>query len=201
MTTQHTPEVARSKNSVRRVGVFCGSSLGHDSLYAEFAGALGLALAESGIGIVYGGGKVGLMGRVADAALAAKGEVVGVIPRSLFKPGIVHPGLTATRVSTDLLSRKRLMAELADCFLVLPGGLGTLDEALEMLTWRQLRIHEKPVALVDPDGFFNPLLDALRHMTDRGFVQAIELERLAVLGDVPAASKWVSRQCAQAAGS
>lgn len=153
-----------------RVAVFLGSSIGSRPEYAEAAAAFGASLAQAGVGIVYGGASVGLMGTMADAALAVGGEVIGVIPGSLFAAEIPHPGLTRMEVVSTMHERKALMAGLADGFAALPGGLGTLDELFEILTWRQIGLHAKPVALVDVGGFWDPLARLLDQLAEGGFV-------------------------------
>jgi uncharacterized protein (TIGR00730 family) len=155
-----------------RVAVFCGSSAGRESRYAAAAAAFGRGLAAAGVGIVCGGASVGLMGVLADAALAAGGEVIGVIPGGLFAAEVPHQGLTQLQVVASMHERKAVMADLADAFAALPGGLGTLDELFEVLTWRQLGLHAKPVALVDVDGFWEPLAEMLDGLTAEGFVPA-----------------------------
>ena len=142
---------------MQAVCVFCGSSVGSRLIYSEAARRLGTVVAERGLHLVYGGGKVGLMGLLADAALAAGGQVTGIIPKALLKKEIGHEGLTNLRVVDSMHERKMLMAELSDGFVALPGGYGTLEEVLEVLSWAQLSIHEKPCALLDVDGFFGPL--------------------------------------------
>ena len=134
--------------------MFCGASSGRSASYGDAARAFGAAAASRGVGVVYGGGRVGLMGAVADGALAAGGEVVGVIPQTLVDRELAHGGLTELHVVGSLHERKALMAELADGFAALPGGFGTLDELLEQLTWSQLGLHAKPVGLLDVDGFW-----------------------------------------------
>lgn len=150
--------------------MFLGSSTGRDPRFAATAAEFGTALAAAGVGIVYGGASVGLMGVLADAALAAGGEVIGVIPGELFAAEVPHPGLTRMEVVTTMHERKALMAELADCFAALPGGLGTLDELIEILTWQQIGLHAKPVALVDPGGFWAPLAGLVSALAASGFV-------------------------------
>jgi len=168
---------------VRRVCVFCGASSGRLQAYAESARAFGHAAAERGVGIVYGGGKVGLMGAVADGALAAGGEVIGVIPESLVERELAHDGLTKLHVVASLHERKAKLAELADGFVALPGGFGTLDELMEQLTWSQLGLHEKPVGLLDVEGYWRPLVAFARHATEEGFVREADLAAIAVAGD------------------
>jgi uncharacterized protein (TIGR00730 family) len=166
-----------------RVAVFCGSSAGRESRYAAAAADFGRRLAEAGVGIVYGGASVGLMGVLADAALAAGGEVIGVIPGGLFTAEVPHQGLTRLQVVTSMHERKAMMASLADAFAALPGGLGTLDELFEILTWRQLGLHDKPVALVDVAGFWAPLAVLLDALTSAGFVPPAARASLARVAD------------------
>lgn len=154
-----------------RICVFCGSSPGTDPNYLEQATALGALLAERGIGLVYGGASIGTMGAVADGALAAGGEVVGVIPEHLSRVEISHPGLTELHVVADMHERKAKMAALADGFLALPGGMGTLEELFEIWTWAQLGLHTKPLGLVDVGGFYRPLWTFVEHMVTEGFVR------------------------------
>jgi uncharacterized protein (TIGR00730 family) len=155
-----------------RVAVFLGSSAGRQPEYAVAAADFGRQLARAGVGIVYGGASVGMMGALADAALAEGGEVIGVIPGGLFAAEIPHPGLTRLEVVGTMHERKALMAALADGFAALPGGLGTLDELFEILTWQQIGLHAKPVALVDVGGFWGPLTLMLDALTAAGFVPA-----------------------------
>ena len=154
------------------IGIFCGSSSRVAPAHLEAATALGRTIAEHGHRIVYGGGNIGLMGLVADAALAAGGEVVGVIPRFLVDLEVAHRGLTELRVVETMHERKRAMANLADGFVVLPGGFGTLEEAIEIVTWRQLRLHEKPVVFLDVAEFWRPLVALVDHMIAEGFAHA-----------------------------
>jgi hypothetical protein len=144
---------------------------------------LGSALARLGLGLVYGGGRVGLMGALADAALAGGGEVIGVIPQELVDRELAHSGLTELRVVASLHERKALMAELADGFVALPGGFGTLDELLEQLTWSQLGLHAKPIGLYDVEDYWRPLIALARHATKEGFVREADLAAIAVGGD------------------
>jgi uncharacterized protein (TIGR00730 family) len=168
---------------VRRVCVFCGASSGRLPDYAEAARAFGAAAAAHGLGIVYGGGRVGLMGAVADAALAGGGEVIGVIPQELVDRELAHGGLSELRVVGSLHERKALMAELSDGFVALPGGFGTLDELLEQLTWSQLGLHEKPIGLLDVEEYWRPLIALARHATEEGFVRESDLGAIAVGAD------------------
>ena len=155
-----------------RICVFCGSSMGLSPRYAQEAAALGKLLADRGIGLVYGGASVGTMGVVADAALAAGGEVIGVIPEALSSVEISHAGLSELHVVADMHERKAKMAELSDGFLALPGGAGTLEELFEVWTWAQLGLHGKPIGLVDVDGYYGKLVEFADHMVAEGFVSA-----------------------------
>ncbi len=159
---------ARRLNSVC---VFCGSSPGRDPRFAQAARATGALLARRGIALVYGGGHIGVMGEVADAALAAGGRVTGVIPQHLMRPEVAHLGLSELIVVDSMHQRKRLMADRADAFLVLPGGYGTLDETFEMVTWLQLGLQHKPLVLVNVGGYFDSLLQWLQLAVDSGFVR------------------------------
>ena len=155
-----------------RIAVYLGSSPGRQPEFSAAAAQTGHALAEAGLGIVYGGASVGLMGALADAALEAGGEVIGVIPDGLFAVEVAHRGLTRLEVVSSMHARKARMAELADGFAALPGGLGTLEELLEVLTWQQLRLHRKPVALLDVGGFWDGLLGFVDSQVEHGFVPA-----------------------------
>jgi uncharacterized protein (TIGR00730 family) len=155
---------------LRRICVFCGASPGRDPRYAQAATLVGSSLAERGIELVYGGGAVGLMGALADGALAAGGRVTGVIPAGLVERELAHKGVTELRVVTTLHERKAVMAERSDAFLALPGGLGTLEELAEVLSWAQLGLHAKPVGALDVGGFFGPLMAHLDHAEREGFV-------------------------------
>lgn len=152
------------------VCVFCGSSEGSRPVYLEAAREMGAEVARRGLTLVYGGGKVGLMGAVSGAALAAGGEVIGVIPESLVAREIAHAGLTKLHVVGSMHERKEIMAGLSDGFVALPGGYGTLEEFFEALSWAQLSIHEKPCALLDVNGFWEPLAALLDHAVAEGFV-------------------------------
>lgn len=154
---------------MRRVCVFSGSRPGARPSYAEAARDLGRRIARAGMGFVYGGASVGLMREAADAALAEGGEVVGVIPRALVDREIAHPGLTELRVVDSMHARKAIMSELADGFVALPGGFGTLDELFEIVTWAQLGLHGKPVGLLDVDGFWRPVVGLIDHLVAEGF--------------------------------
>jgi uncharacterized protein (TIGR00730 family) len=156
--------------SFGRVCVYAGSAAGASPAYAEATRALARGIVAQGGGVVYGGGSLGLMGVLADAALEAGGEVTGVIPRFLDDREVGHHGVTDLRVVETMHERKMLMADLADAFVVLPGGIGTLEEIVEMLSWSQLGLHRKPMGLLDTDGFWAPLVALLDHMTTERFV-------------------------------
>jgi uncharacterized protein (TIGR00730 family) len=166
------------------VCVFCGASTGRDPAHAVFAGEVGEGLARRGIGLVYGGGRVGLMGALADGALRAGGEVHGVIPQALVDRELAHSGVTELHVVDTLHARKARMAELSDAFVALPGGLGTLEELAEVLSWAQLGLHAKPVGLLDPNGYFEPLLAFLDRAVAEGFLAAAQRQLLTVARDL-----------------
>jgi uncharacterized protein (TIGR00730 family) len=168
-----------------RLAVFTGSSFGSSAAYAEAASLLGTHLAVHGIGVVYGGGHVGLMGVVADAAMAAGGEVIGVIPQGLADRELAHHGLTRLEVVETMHERKALMADLSDGFVAVPGGAGTWEEFFEAWTWLQLGIHAKPVCLYDVNGFWQPLSASIDAMVDQGFVSAASRDSI-VMADEPA---------------
>jgi uncharacterized protein (TIGR00730 family) len=155
---------------LRSLCVFCGSSTGHEPAYTEAARTLGRMLATSGKRLVFGGGRVGLMGEVANAALAAGGEAIGVIPNSLVEREIAHTGLTDLRVVGSMHERKAMMSDLSDGFVALPGGTGTLEEFFEVLTWAQLGEHAKPCGLLNVAGYYDPLLSVFDHMVGKGFL-------------------------------
>jgi uncharacterized protein (TIGR00730 family) len=171
---------------MKRIVVFCGSSPGLRPEYTQRAAELGRLLAERDIGVVYGGASVGMMAAVADAALSAGGEVVGVIPRRLLEAEIAHAGLSELRIVESMHERKAMMAELSDAVIALPGGSGTLDELFEMFTWRQLGLHRKPIGLLDVADYWNGLLAMLDHMVDERFLRAEHRDTLLVDRD-PAA--------------
>jgi uncharacterized protein (TIGR00730 family) len=155
---------------MKTVCVFCGSNDGARETYREVAESIGARLARAGIRVVYGGGSCGLMGAVADAALAAGGEVVGVIPKAIQRREVAHGGVSELRVVKSMHERKAMMTELSDGFLALPGGLGTLEELFEVLSWSQLGIHTKPIGLLNVGGYFDPLLEFLDRARDERFL-------------------------------
>ena len=158
-------------SGIKSVAVFCGSRVGIDPAFAEAMRVLGRGLAQAGIRLVYGGGRIGLMGILADATVAAGGQVAGVIPDFLQRLEVAHSGLTELIVTDTMHSRKARMAELADAFVAMPGGLGTLDETIEIITWRQLRLHDKPILICDVNGSARPLLAALEASVAMGFAR------------------------------
>lgn len=180
--------------NIRRLCVYCGSSGAVDRQYREAAAELGVRLAASGIGLVYGGGRVGLMGLLADAALAGGGEVIGIIPSRLRDAELAHPGATELVVVQSMHERKRVMAERADAFAVLPGGIGTLDEMFEILSWKQLGLHNKPILLADIAGYWAPLRALLDEIVTKGFARAQARELLRVVPTVAALMAVLSKE-------
>jgi hypothetical protein len=172
--------MANQERSCRRVAVYCGSANGSHPAFRAEAAALGTAIGAAGLGLVYGGANVGLMGAVADAALAAGAEVIGVLPQVLAGKEIAHVGLTALEMVPTMHERKARMAELADAFLVLPGGYGTLDELMEAVTWAQLGLHAKPCILINTAGYWNGLLAFLDSTVTAGFLRAENRQLLLV---------------------
>jgi len=156
---------------VKRIAVYCGSATPADPRYIALAGEVGRSLAKRGIGVVYGGGRLGLMGAVADAALAAGGEVIGVIPEAMVDREVAHTGCTELHVVPGMHERKLAFTRLADGFLTLPGGVGTMDELWEAVSWAQLGYHAKPVGLLNAFGFYDGLLAFNRHMAETGFIR------------------------------
>jgi uncharacterized protein (TIGR00730 family) len=186
---------------VHRICVFCGASPGRSPGYVELAASVGAGLAARDIGLVYGGGRVGLMGAVADAALAAGGEVIGVIPRRLVDRELAHPALTELRIVDTLHERKAVMADLSDAFIALPGGLGTLEELAEVASWAQLDLHAKPIGLLGRDGYWDALLAWLDHAVAEGFLAPDHRRLVAIAPDLdelltrfaawdPPAARW-----------
>ena len=188
---------------MQRICVFAGSNYGNRPEYRQAAQALGQELAARGLGLVYGGAEVGLMGVIADTVLAHGGEVIGVIPRGLFKREIAHSGLTQLHEVSSMHERKALMADLADGFIALPGGFGTFDELFEITTWAQLGLHNKPIGLLDAAGYFTPLLALITHASTEGFIPprhtdiilhestpSVLLDRFAFYAPVTDVDKW-----------
>jgi uncharacterized protein (TIGR00730 family) len=191
---------------MRSVCVFCGSSAGKDSRFAQAASEFGALLAKEGITLVYGGGHVGLMGILADAVLAGGGKVIGVIPRALWDREVGHRSLTELHVVETMHERKAMMASLAEAFVALPGGLGTFEEIFEVWTWAQLGIHDKPCGFLDVLSYYSPLLTFLDSAVDAGFVRSQHRAMAIVDGDAasllkrmaayeaPRVAKWVTAQ-------
>ena len=169
---------------ITRLCVYCGSAGGLDPRYEAAAWELGEALATAGIELVFGGGRVGLMGVLADAVLTGGGRVVGIIPRRLRDAELAHPGAGELVIVGSMHERKRQMAERADAFAILPGGIGTLDETFEILTWRQLGLHDKPIFLVDVAGYWQPLRDLLDRLSAQGFTASLVPKLLEIVPNV-----------------
>ena len=169
---------------MKRICVFCGANPGSGAVYLQAAAATGAALARAGIGVVYGGAGIGLMGAVADAALAGGGEVIGVIPRNLVEREVAHRGPVDLRVVESMHERKALMADLSDGFIALPGGIGTLEELFEVWTWAHLGLHRKPCALFDVEGFYSGLAAFLGHVDREGFLRQGVRDMLLVDDDI-----------------
>lgn len=169
--TRFSTTLETNGNNVKRLAVYCGSATPADPRYIELARSVGRALAQRGIGVVYGGGKIGLMGAVADSALAAGGEVIGVIPEALVRAEVAHPGLSQMHTVQTMHQRKALFTDLSDGFLTLPGGVGTMDELWEAISWAQLGYHEQPVGLLNAFGFYDHLVAFNGHMAEVGFVR------------------------------
>jgi uncharacterized protein (TIGR00730 family) len=168
---------------MKAVCVYCGSSNGARPVYAEAAKAFGRALVQADLALIYGGGSVGLMGTIADEVLAHGGRAIGVIPELLMNKEVGHKGLTELHVVPDMHQRKKKMADLSDAFVSMPGGVGTFEELFEVYTWAQLRYHEKPVALLNIDNYYDPLLAMLKHTVEEGFMRAPFLDMLQVESD------------------
>lgn len=191
---------------MRRLCVFCGSSVGANPAYADAARAMGELLARRGIGLVYGGGNVGLMGVVADAVMAHRGEVIGVIPQSLADREVAHTGITELRVVDSMHARKAMMAELSDGFVAMPGGVGTFEEFFEVVTWTQLGLHRKPCGLLNVAGFYTPLAAFIDQAVTEGFIKPIHRAAIVVDDDaerllqtlakiqLPSVPKWIGRK-------
>lgn len=169
---------------IQSLCVYCGASAGQQPAYPDAARQLGAGLAHRGIRLIFGGGRIGMMGLLADAALEAGGEVVGVIPEFLHDREVAHQGVTELVMVRDMHERKRRMFEMSDAFASLPGGLGTLEETFEMLTWRQIGLHAKPIYLIDIDGYWQPLVDLIDHIVRRGFAKPSARKLVRVVADV-----------------
>ena len=190
---------------LQRICVFCGSSLGRQPVYAEAARDMGSLFAERGIELVYGGGNLGLMGTIADACLRGGGRVIGVIPKSLVDKEIAHQGLAELRVVNTMHERKAMMADLADAFIALPGGYGTWEEFCEVLTWSQLGLQRKACALLNVNGYYDPLLAMAHHAVEEGFLRDVHRDLVVTDTDpvrlldrlsnytTPIVDKWIDR--------
>ncbi len=171
---------------LRALCVYCGSSEGVDERHVAAASALGKAAAERGVRIVFGGGRVGLMGVMADAALTAGGAVTGIIPRHLMALEVGHEAIDDLRIVATMHERKMLMCDISDAFCILPGGFDTLDETFEIVTWRQLQLHDKPVVLVNLDGFWDPLVSLIEHQAAAGYIRPAHLKLFKVVDSIEA---------------
>lgn len=176
--------VDKSALSMPLVAVYCGSRLGNSEVYEQAARELGLTLAENGLGLVYGGASIGLMGAVADEVIQNGAQAVGVIPTFMLKHEIAHEQLTRLHLTDTMHTRKTVMAEYADAFITLPGGLGTLEEIMEIATWRQLYQHEKPMIILNINGFYDRMIEHLKHTTEQGFMKQEDLDRLVVCNTI-----------------
>ncbi|WP_350562677.1 TIGR00730 family Rossman fold protein [Psychrobacter sp. CAL346-MNA-CIBAN-0220] len=176
--------VDKSTLAMPLVAVYCGSRLGNSDVYEQAARELGSALAENGMGLVYGGASIGLMGAVADEVIKGGAQAVGVIPTFMLKHEIAHQELTRLHLTDTMHTRKTVMAEYADAFITLPGGLGTLEEIMEIATWRQLYQHEKPMIILNINGFYDRLIEHLEHTAEQGFMKQQDLERLVVCNSI-----------------
>lgn len=191
---------------MKAVCVYCGSAIGARPVYAEAAKAFGRALVEADLALVYGGGSVGLMGTIADEVLGLGGRAIGVIPELLMSKEVGHAGLTELHVVADMHERKKKMADLSDAFVSMPGGVGTFEELFEVYTWAQLGYHQKPVALLNIDGFYDPLINLLQHTVDEGFMRQayfdilqVDADPAALIGKLqryepPVADKWAIKR-------
>lgn len=168
---------------MKSIAVYCGASSGADPVYADAARGLARALVEHNIGLVYGGGRVGLMGTIADEVLRLGGEATGVIPKHLVEREVGHAGLTRLFVVKDMHERKAMMSDLADGFIAMPGGMGTLEELFEMVTWAQLGIHAKPIGLLNVNGFYDGLSAFIGHLVETGFVRPAHAELMQLDAD------------------
>ncbi|MEK6217811.1 MAG: TIGR00730 family Rossman fold protein [Psychrobacter sp.] len=176
--------VDKSTLTMPLVAVYCGSRLGNNDVYEQAARELGSALADNGMGLVYGGASIGLMGAVADEVIQGGAEAVGVIPTFMLKHEIAHGQLTRLHLTDTMHTRKTVMAEYADAFIALPGGLGTLEEIMEIATWRQLYQHEKPMIILNINGFYNCMIEHLKYTADQGFMKQEDFDRLVVCNTI-----------------
>ncbi len=190
---------------MQNIAIYCGSSSGTNSVYSDAAHEVGVYLAKNEIKLVYGAGSVGLMGIVADAVLANRGEVIGIIPQFLMDLEVGHTNLTQLHITNNMHDRKKIMCDIADGIIALPGGYGTLDELFEMLTWSQLGLHEMPIGILNVNGFYDPLLAMVQKMVEEGFLKKENQDLIIVDDNIgsligkmksnerPKASKWLGR--------
>lgn len=169
---------------IKSVCVYCGASPGASETFINIARELGRELAERGVRLVYGGGGIGLMGAVADATIAGGGEVLGIIPQHLERAELGHRGLTELKIVDTMHTRKRMMFDQSDAFVILPGGMGTLDETFEIITWRQLGMHDKPIILINHEGYWDPFLGLVDHVIDKGFARPAARQLFSVVAGV-----------------
>jgi len=165
---------------IKKIAVYCGSNNGINLSYRKNAAALGTYLAQNSIGLVYGGGKVGLMGVIADAVLENKGEVIGIMPDHLFKKEVGHKGLTELQIVNTMHERKALIEKLSDAFIAMPGGMGTLDEIVEIFTWSQLNLHTKPFGFYNIENYFDKLFEFFKHMMSERFLHEEHFNRISI---------------------
>jgi len=201
-----TSQNNKKKTKMKRITVFCASSFGTEKIYEEQAIALGKTLAEQDIELVYGGANVGLMGAVADGALNAGGKVIGVLPNFLRSKEIAHLGLTELILVESMHERKTKMNDLCDGVIALPGGFGTLEELFEMLTWAQLGLHKKPIAILNIDGFYDALIELLKVMVEKGLLKDVNASMVLVSDNIedllnkmknyipPTVGKWIDKE-------
>jgi uncharacterized protein (TIGR00730 family) len=194
-----------STKKMKQITIFCGSSLGNEAVFAEQAKILGKKLVEQKIDLVYGAAKIGIMGAIADSVLEAGGKVIGVIPTFLKTKEVAHDGLTQLIVVDTMHQRKTIMNELCDGIIALPGGFGTLEELFEVLTWAQLGLHQKPIGLLNTNGFYDPLIALIQTTVDKGFLKDLDQERLLVSDNseellqkmnsyqAPLVGKWINK--------
>ncbi len=169
---------------IKSICVYCGASPGASETFTNIAKDLGRELAERNIRLVYGGGGIGLMGAVADATIAAGGQVLGIIPQHLERAELGHRGLTELKIVDTMHTRKRMMFDQSDAFVILPGGMGTLDETFEIITWRQLGMHDKPIVLINHEGYWDPFLDLIDHVIDNGFARPAARQLFSVVAGI-----------------
>ncbi|MBL9034616.1 MAG: TIGR00730 family Rossman fold protein [Rhodospirillaceae bacterium] len=169
---------------IKSVCVYCGASPGASETFINIARELGRELAGRGVRLVYGGGGIGLMGAVADATIAGGGEVLGIIPQHLERAELGHRGLTELKIVDTMHTRKRMMFDQSDAFVILPGGMGTLDETFEIITWRQLGMHDKPIILINHEGYWDPFLGLVDHVIDKGFARPAARQLFSVVAGV-----------------